>query len=142
MMGPEPDFNDLWDTKWPGPKVSGNLKPRPPRDRPVPKPRRKRTETVGGFSTYIRDKQESRLKRLQQRVQEENEKKYAFERRIDKIKGIIMNIILPAFVILSILLGGAITMMPDKKPEQFQEKRTLQVQEAPKKGSPTITRSE
>jgi hypothetical protein len=120
------------------------MKPRPPKDRVVGEfsmrqraPRKRRRTSM----EILQEKQDKRLKDLQDRLQEENEKKYAYEKRLDKIKGIIMNIILPAFVIITILLGGAIYFIPDKKPEQFQEKRTLSVQEAPKKGKPTITRS-
>lgn len=141
-MGPE-DFNDLWDTKWPGPKVSGNLKPRVPKDR-----------VVGEFSTSRKSSRQILLEqeretlrvkqeKLRRRVQEEREKKYDLDRKLNKMRNLIMNVVIPVIVVLSILLsGGVFLWKSDKKPEQFQEKRTLQVQEAPKKGTPTITRSE
>lgn len=140
VFKPEDDFADLiWGENQ---RLRTTIKRRTgTRRKPIPVlPSDRRIPSE--FSKYLRDKQ--------RRVEEaEAAEILSFNKRMDKIKSLIMNVIIPVFVIVTILIIGAVIFMPDKKIENFDKQittgesaTTLQLQETPKKGNPTITRSE
>jgi len=139
-FGPEDDFDDLiWgDTKPinPRPKrrISGRPWPSPPDDRRVPK------ET--NFSKYLREKQ----RKIEEKEMAEI---LSFNKRKQRMKSLIMNVIIPIFVVVTILVVGMVMVVPHKKEKSFEKQvttgessTTMQLQDTSKKGSPTITRSE
>lgn len=85
-----------------------------------------------------------------QRKIEENEMAdiLSFNKRKQRMKFVIMNVIIPVFVVVTILIVGMVVFTGPKK-ETFEKKTvkgdsavTMQLQETPKEGTPTITRSE
>lgn len=137
-LKPEDDFADLiWGENKPvnpRPKISGRPWPSLPDDRRIPR------ET--SFSKYLREKQ--------RKIEEaEAAEILSFNKRKERMKALIMNVILPMIVVFTILFFGALYVIPDKKEKSFEKQvttgessTTMQLQETPKKGSPTITRSE
>lgn len=140
-LKPEDDFADLiWGENKPvNPrprrrKISGRPWPSLPDDRRIPR------ET--SFSKYLREKQ--------RKIEEaEAAEILSFNKRKERMKALIMNVILPMIVVFTILFFGALYVIPDKKEKSFEKQvttgetsTTMQLQETPKKGSPTITRSE
>jgi len=139
-FGPEDGFDDLiWgDTKpinlRPKRRISGRPWPSPPDDRRVPK------ET--NFSKYLREKQ----RKIEEKEMAEI---LSFNKRKQRMKSLIMNVIIPIFVVVTILVVGMVMVVPHKKEKSFEKQvttgessTTMQLQDTSKKGSPTITRSE
>jgi hypothetical protein len=137
IMGPETSLDDLFDDMWdakprstpiPRPKPLARNKPTPPSDRVV-------GEFSIGHRTSLREGRQKRENQRRAVIQGKYEFESIKKRKREKIKGLIINVLIPIAIILAMIISGQLFYTSKKEvPTQ-----TVEIVDT---NRPVITRSE